>query len=102
MSTRSKSSSGGDPDAHAVAVALKYDQDKDWAPRVAATGKGAIAEQIIAMARAQGIPIREDADLAVILGALEIDSIIPTEVYAAVAEILSYIYRANNSGAVSR
>ena len=38
---------------------------------------------------------QRDADLAEVLGALDIDSIIPTEVLAAVAEILSYVYRVN-------
>jgi flagellar biosynthesis protein len=67
----------------------------DPAPIVSAKGKGYIAEQIIALAREHGIEIRQDADLAKLLSAIEIDSPIPIEAYMAVAEILSYLYRTN-------
>ncbi len=83
------------PNETQVAVALKYDGDTDPAPRVTATGRGTIAEQIIAVARANGIEVREDADLATLLSVLEVDDYIPVEAFAAVAEILSYIYRKN-------
>ncbi len=78
-----------------VAVALSYDQGKDPAPRIAASGRGPVAERIIALAAEHGIPVREDADLAALLGQLDLDSLIPTEAFVAVAEILSYIYRQN-------
>ncbi len=78
-----------------IAVALDYDIKQDDAPKVIAKGKGDIAEQIIAIAKEHGITIKEDADLAEILSVLELDSYIPLEAYAAVAEILSYIYKAN-------
>jgi flagellar biosynthesis protein len=64
-------------------------------PRVLASGRGAVAEQILEIAFAQGIPVREDADLAELLAAVEINAEIPIDAIAAVAEILSYIYRAN-------
>jgi flagellar biosynthesis protein len=78
-----------------VAVALSYDGSTDPAPRVSASGKGPVAERIIALAAEHGIPIREDADLAELLGQLDLDSVIPAEAFVAVAEILSYIYRQN-------
>lgn len=78
-----------------LAVALSYDGRKDPAPRVSASGKGPVAERIIALAAEHGIPIREDADLAQLLGQLDLDSVIPAEAFVAVAEILSYIYRQN-------
>lgn len=77
------------------AVALKYDRGKDPAPRVVAKGQGTIAEQIIRIAEEHGITIHEDANLVEILGKLDLDTVIPLEAYAAVAEILSYIYKAN-------
>lgn len=83
----------------AKAVALEYDKARDPAPRVTASGDGHLAAQIIKIAEEHGIPIRKDANLAEILSALEVDSFIPLEAYAAVAEILSYIYR---SGAARR
>lgn len=79
------------------AVALHYERGVDEAPRVIASGKGAIAEQILAIADAQGIKVRKDADLIEILSTLEVDSAIPLEAFAAVAEILSYVYAANAS-----
>lgn len=78
-----------------VAVALRHDRAAQTLPRIVASGRGAVAEQIIAVAQAEGISVRRDADLAEVLVALEVGSDIPVEVFAAVAEILSYIYRAN-------
>jgi flagellar biosynthesis protein len=78
-----------------IAIALKYDRDNDDAPRVVATGKEKIAENIIALAKQHGIEIHEDKDLATILSKIELDTLIPFEAYATVAEILSFIYRKN-------
>lgn len=77
------------------AVALGYDAAADTAPRVLATGKGAVAEQILALAFAHGVRVRKDEDLIEVLSKLEVDSVIPIEAFAAVAEILSYVYRYN-------
>jgi flagellar biosynthesis protein len=85
-----------------VAVALKYERSKDPAPRVVAKGKGAIAEQIIKVAELNGVTIRQDADLAEILEKLDIDTIIPLEAYAAVAEILNYVYQSNSKAKAAR
>jgi flagellar biosynthesis protein len=79
----------------AIAVALEEQAGVD-APKVTATGHGAIAEQILAIAFANGVKVREDADLAQMLAAIDVDCPIPTEAFAAVAEILNYVYRANN------
>jgi flagellar biosynthesis protein len=83
------------PASPRVAVALRYDGASDAAPRLAASGKGPIAERIIALAKEQSIPLHEDPELAALLVDLELDSFIPIEAFAAVAEILSYIYRQN-------
>lgn len=77
------------------AVAIAYDQASDAPPSIVATGKGAIAEQILAVAFANGVRVREDAELVEVLSLLEVDSPIPLEAFAAVAEILNYVYRAN-------
>lgn len=79
------------------AVALGYDSEEDPAPKIVASGKGAVAEQILALAFANGVKVREDADLIEVLSKIEIDSFIPLEAFAAVAEILSYVYRANGN-----
>ncbi|MDE1148109.1 MAG: EscU/YscU/HrcU family type III secretion system export apparatus switch protein [Azospirillaceae bacterium] len=64
-------------------------------PRIVATGQGAVAEQILELAFANGVKVRQDADLAEILSVIDIDSEIPIEALAAVAEILAHVYRAN-------
>lgn len=70
-------------------------RDRRHSPRVVASGRGAVAEQILAIAFERGIPVREDSDLAEILSTLEVESEVPIDALAAVAEILSYVYRAN-------
>ena len=77
------------------AVALGYDSEKNAAPIVLAKGQGDVAARIIALAEENGIEIRQDADLLQILKAVDINQEIPVEAFAAVAEIISYIYRKN-------
>lgn len=79
-----------------IAVALESTDQPDSAPRITASGKGAFADQLIELALANGVKVREDADLAQILTAFDVDSTIPSEVLEAVAEILAYVYRANS------
>lgn len=75
------------------AVALGYEPGKDDAPRVLASGKDKIAEQIIAIAKKNGIPIKDDPILTSALMEIDINQTIPPELYRVVAEVLSYIYR---------
>ena len=89
------------PERRPIAVALSHDRDEDKAPRVVATGRGALAERILALAFAHGVKVREDADLAEILAAVEIGQQIPLAAFAAVAEILFYLYRANERQAAA-
>ena len=66
------------------------------APRVfLAKGQGQIAEKIIQIALDNNIEIRRDEDLLQILKAVDINEEIPVEAFAAVAEIISYIYQQN-------
>jgi flagellar biosynthesis protein len=82
-------------DARPKAVALKYRADKDPAPRVVAKGNGHLAEKIVTIAKANGIPLHHDPHLAELLDALDINTQIPPELYQAVAEVLALIYRLN-------
>ena len=77
------------------AVALKYDQKRDRAPKVVAKGRGLVAEKIIDVAREHHVPLYEDKNLIQILDALELETEIPPELYRAVAEVLAFIYRLN-------
>jgi flagellar biosynthesis protein len=87
--------SGESRPRRAVAVALSYDPDDADAPRVVATGRGAVAEQILNLAFAHGVKVRTDPDLAQVLSVVEVDTVIPIEAFVAVAEILAYVYQAN-------
>ncbi|MGB9712555.1 MAG: EscU/YscU/HrcU family type III secretion system export apparatus switch protein [Dissulfurimicrobium sp.] len=78
------------------AVALSYDAEKDIAPRVTAKGEGLVAEKILEIARASGVPVRQDSDLVEVLSRLELNAAIPPDTYAVVAEILAWIYKVNN------
>lgn len=92
----------GFPALSNIAVALRHDREAGTLPRIVASGRGSVAEQILAIAQAEGIEVRHDADLAEVLAALEVGSDIPVEAFAAVAEILSYIYRANQYHSAQR
>lgn len=77
------------------AVALKYNKEKDAAPKITAKGRGFVAEKIIQTARAHNIPLHEDQNLVQVLEALDLETEIPAELYRAVAEVLAFIYRLN-------
>lgn len=72
------------------AIALEYDPD-DAAPKVIASGRGALAERIIEKAKESDVPIHRDDKLADTLSRLEIGDMIPPELYEVVAEILVFV-----------
>ena len=76
-----------------LAVALRY--EKPRAPRVVASGRGSIAEKIIETAAANGVPVRENPELAEALAKLDLDKEIPENLYRAVAQVLAFILRAS-------
>ncbi len=82
-----------DPQAEKKAVALKYDQATQRAPKVVAKGRGHVAESILAAAQKNTVPVYQNKTLVNMLMALDIDREIPPELYHAVAEVLAYIYR---------
>ncbi|MBX3022580.1 MAG: flagellar biosynthesis protein FlhB [Bdellovibrionales bacterium] len=76
-----------------IAIALKYDETM-VSPRIVAKGADLIAEKIKDLARAHNIPIVENKPLArTIFKTLKVGASIPRELYTAVAEVLSYVYR---------
>ncbi len=77
------------------AVALRYDPGQDEAPLVVAKGRGDTARRILELAREHGVPVREDADLLQMLALCDVEEEIPPELYAAVAELLAYLFRLN-------
>ena len=75
------------------AVALLYDESVSSAPKVTAKGEGFTAENIIKIAKLHDIPIKKDEDLVELLSNLEVDREVPPEMYKAIAEVFSYIYK---------
>ncbi|TCT26788.1 flagellar biosynthesis protein [Melghiribacillus thermohalophilus] len=74
------------------AIALRYDEKKDSAPRVVAKGKGKVAETILEKAEKHGVPVKEDSALTELLGELDFNQTIPEDLYQAVAEVFAFIY----------
>lgn len=74
------------------AVALRYQPEKEAAPRVTAKGKGHVAETILRIAEAHDLPIRQDGDLVELLAQVELDRQIPENLYKAVAEVFVFLY----------
>ena len=82
-----------DPRAEKKAVALKYDQARDRAPRVTAKGRGHVAENILASAQRNTVPVYQNKTLVNLLMALELDREVPPELYHSIAEVMAYIDR---------
>jgi len=74
-------------------VALRYRRESDNAPTVVAGGFGHLADRILELAKESQVPIHEDAALAEALGKVGVDRPIPLELYQAVAELISFVYR---------
>jgi len=82
-----------------VAVALQYERGMN-APRCVAKGFDALALRIKEVARANGVPLVENAPLARALhAAVKVDEEIPPEHYKAVAEVIGYVLRLNRAAA---
>lgn len=79
-------------DTQQQAVALAYESG-DFAPRVLAKGRGALAEHIIAIAKEQGVFVHESKELVSMLMQVDLDDHIPAELYQTIAEILTWLYR---------
>lgn len=75
-----------------MAVALAY-QSHEPAPRVVAQGRGLIAQAIIQRAKEHGVFVHESEDLVGLLMQVELDQHIPPQLYLAVAELLTWLYR---------
>ena len=77
-----------------LAVALKYDAETMAAPVVVAKGAGVLAQRIRRLALEHNVPIVERKPLARLLyKEVEINQAVPADSYAAVAEVLAYVYQ---------
>lgn len=85
------------------AVALRYDDQTMRAPVVVAKGTDLMALQIRKVASAHNVPVIEIPPLARALHASsEIGSEIPAKLYAAVAQLLTYVYQLRAARRVGR
>lgn len=75
------------------AVAVKYQQGKDKAPKIVATGKASVAEKILELAEENKIPFFEDETLTDLLSKLDLNTEVPAELYTLVAEVLAFVYQ---------
>lgn len=76
-----------------LAIAIKYDPQTMEAPIVTAKGAGVIAQRIRRLALEHGVPIVERKELArALYRQVEVGKPIPPEQYAAMAEVLRYVY----------
>ena len=75
-----------------IAVAIKYDKDKDAAPRVVAKGLRIKAEKIREIAKQYDIPMMRNVGLANALYRVDVGQEVPEELYDAVAEVLNFVY----------
>lgn len=77
-----------------IAVALRYDAQKDNAPVVLAKGQDYMAFKIIEIAEKHHIPMRENKPLArALYASTEVNMEIPPEFYNALAEIMAWVYQ---------
>ena len=76
------------------AIALKYDQDSNSAPRIIAKGVDLMAAQIRLLATNANVPLVASPPLArALYYSTDIDREIPKELFLAVAQVLAYIYQ---------
>ncbi len=75
------------------AVALRYDENKNAAPVIVASGLGYVAEKIVEIANDNGVPVYEDNSLATVLTQMELGTEIPEEVYQTVVDIYAFFLK---------
>jgi flagellar biosynthetic protein FlhB len=77
-----------------LAVALQYDPEKMAAPIVTAKGADLLAKRIRELALQSNVPVVERKELArALFAGVEIGQPVPAEQYAAVAEVVRYVYQ---------
>lgn len=79
------------PEQEKHAVALAYDGSS--APVVSAEGSGELAEQIIAIARAHGVPLFENPQLLALLQEIGLGEEIPETLYLCIAQVIAFAYK---------
>ena len=77
-----------------IAIALRYEADKDFAPMVIAKGIDSTALAMRRRARKHGVPVVENKPLARAMHReAQVGAMIPVDLYTAVAEIIAHVMR---------
>ncbi|MBC7461620.1 MAG: EscU/YscU/HrcU family type III secretion system export apparatus switch protein [Thermoleophilia bacterium] len=92
--------SGGAPDIEVAA--LRYDTGQENAPKVIAHGRGHAAQKILDLAAEHDVPVSKDPTLVAILGALDVGTEIPPDLYGVIAEVLAWAYHADKAVGAKR
>ncbi len=79
-------------------MALRYEQNSA-APRIVAKGTGYVAQTIIDRANEYQVPVAIEPELVELLVQLDLNQLIPPELYAAVAEVLAWAYQVDGATA---
>lgn len=81
-----------------IACALKYEAEKMESPMLIAKGTELIAKKIIDIAKEHNVPVIENAPVArALFKMVELNHMIPPELYKAIAEILLFVYNMKKS-----
>ncbi|MBX6317764.1 EscU/YscU/HrcU family type III secretion system export apparatus switch protein [Pigmentiphaga sp.] len=81
-----------------LAVALRYEKERKT-PVVVAKGSGLIAEEILRRAKEAGVFVHSSRELIDLLMKVDLDARIPPSLYAAVAEVLAWVYKQDEAAA---
>ena len=71
-------------------IGLKYDNKS--APKVIVKGYGALAEELLVIAKEHNVMIHQDEQLSQFLNTLELGQEIPRELYIVIAELISFAF----------
>lgn len=84
------------------AVALSYDKETHFAPKVVAKGRGEMAKRIIEAAKENNVYVHESPELISLLMQVDLDAYIPPNLYMVVAELLAWLYRLEHDQKLSK
>lgn len=78
-------------------LALKWNREKDEAPRLIAAGKGPLADRIVSLALEAGIPVQENKGLTEALSEFSPGCEIPPDLYQMAAEVYIFLMELDQS-----
>lgn len=74
------------------AIAIQYDRKSKQSPTVVASGRGKIAQKILALAEENKIPMIEDSNLSKLLSSIKVKAEIPSRLFKVIAEVIAFVF----------